>query len=92
MEIMASDGSAQMENLLIARLNDVAYKTINKRGTKKRMDERAIKNEKLFKSMEMQIDQIHKQIDFKKLEAEQFFVDQIGSCTLSCCNTLELME
>ena len=42
---MSRDTQAQMDNLLIAQLNDVAYKAVKKSGMQKKLDERSIKNE-----------------------------------------------
>ena len=52
MGIMSRDSASQMNNLLVAQLNDVAYKAIKKSGLRKKLDERAVKSEKLFQSME----------------------------------------
>lgn len=49
--IMGKDSQGQLDNLLIAQLNDVAYKAIRKTGVQKRLDERAIKNEDFFKKL-----------------------------------------
>ena len=59
MGIMSRDSANQMNNLLIAQLNDVAYKAIKKSGMQKKMDERAIKSEKLFQNMEQQLEKAH---------------------------------
>ena len=40
--IMGQDTQDSISNLLIAQLNDVAYKAIRKTGVQKRLDERAI--------------------------------------------------
>lgn len=45
MEVMRADTTANISNILIAQLNDVAYKAIRKKGVQKKLDERAIKNE-----------------------------------------------
>ena len=47
--IMGQDTQSSISNLLIAQLNDVAYKAIRKAGVQKRLDERAIKNNEFFK-------------------------------------------
>jgi len=65
--VMAKDTQENIENLLIAQLNDVAYKTIRKQGLKKKLDERAIKNEDFFKKLDVQLEQAHKKIDFNKV-------------------------
>ena len=46
---MGQDIQSSISNLLIAQLNDVAYKAIRKAGVQKRLDERAIKNNEFFK-------------------------------------------
>ena len=51
--VMANDDKEQIDNLLIAQLNDVSYKAIRKRGVQKTLDARAIKNETLLKKLEM---------------------------------------
>ena len=52
MEVMRKDTNASISNELVAQLNDVAYKAIRKTGTQKKLDERAIKNEELYKKLE----------------------------------------
>lgn len=42
----------EISNVAIAQLNDVAYKAIRKRGQQKKLDERAVKNEGLFKKLD----------------------------------------
>ena len=53
--IMGSDTNEQIDNLVIAQLNDVAYKAIRKRGVQKKLDERAIKNDVAFKKSEAEL-------------------------------------
>ena len=82
-----------MNNLLIAQLNDVAYKAIKKSGLQKKLDERAIKSEKLFKQMEQKLADVHGKIDFEAVGAvHQQKVNQVGDCPLSVCNTIDLMQ
>ena len=68
--IMSRDSAQNMDNLLIAQLNDVAYKAIKKTGMQKKLDERAVKNEKVMKSMEQQLNTAHAKMDFAKIESE----------------------
>lgn len=49
---MAKDSSERLDNLLVAQLNDLAYKAIRKTGNRKRLDERTIKNEENFKKLD----------------------------------------
>lgn len=46
---MASDTREKIDNLVIAQLNDVAYKAVRKQGVQKKLDERAVKNDVAFK-------------------------------------------
>lgn len=50
---MSQDSKDTIDNLLIAQLNDVAYKAIRKTGIRKRLDERTIKNEEFFKKLDL---------------------------------------
>lgn len=91
--IMSRDTQAQMDNLLIAQLNDVAFKAIKKTGMQKKLDERAIKSQKLFQQLEQQLAQYHGTLDLGAIGAvNQQLVESIGTCPLSVCNTMELME
>ena len=43
--------------------------------------------------MESALTKVHASIDFGKLTADKIeVVDQIGSCPLSCCDAIELMQ
>ena len=55
--------------MLIAQLNDVAYKAIRKTGVQKKLDERAIKNDDFFKKLDAQLDGAVKKINFDKVSA-----------------------
>ena len=50
--VMGQDTQERIDNLLIAQLNDVAYKAIRKTGVQKKLDERAIKNDDFFKKLD----------------------------------------
>ena len=52
-DFMKKDKSEYFNNALLAQLNDVAYKAIRKAGLQKRLDERAIKNEVLNKTLKL---------------------------------------
>lgn len=56
----ASDG--RMNNAMIAELNDCAYKAI-RTGKQKKLDERAIKNEAIFKANDQKLKNLAKNID-----------------------------
>ena len=66
---MSKDAQEHIDNLMIAQLNDVAYKAIRKTGNRKRLDERTIKNEENFKKLDAQLQAAHAKIDFNKVAA-----------------------
>ena len=70
MEVMRGDTNTNISNVLIAQLNDVAYKAIRKTGTQKKLDERAIKNEQLYKKLDNQLKDIGKKLNVAKLREE----------------------
>ena len=55
--VMKRDVYERLDNATLAQLNDTAYRAIRKAGNKKRLDERAQKNEEMFKKLEVQLDQ-----------------------------------
>ena len=65
--IMGSDTQESIDNLLIAQLNDVAYKAIRKTGVQKKLDERAIKNDTSFKKLDAELNDVHHKINFDKV-------------------------
>ena len=70
---------------MLAQLNDVAYKAVRS-GKQKKLDERAIKNEEMFKKLEIQLDQALAKIDPAKLEADENvnkISEMIGVCPVS---------
>ena len=50
-DFMKKDKHEYINNALLAQLNDVAYRAIRKAGLQKRLDQRAIKNEQLNKTL-----------------------------------------
>ena len=68
---MANDTKDSIDNVLIAQLNDLAYKSIRKTSVRKRLDDRTIRNEEYFKKLEASLEEVHSQIDFGKVEAGQ---------------------
>ena len=79
--------------MLIAQLNDVAYKAIRKTGVQKKLDERAIKNDTAFKKLDAELSDVHRKIDFDKVQAAQGAImdAKIGNCPLSMSSVVELM-
>jgi len=82
-----------LSNVTIAKLNDQAYKAINKGGLQKMLDKRALQNEDLYKKLEMEAAQIASNINITKLEEEhEEILAEIGDCPLSCLGTLEAIQ
>ena len=50
-DFMKKDKHEYINNALLAQLNDVAYRAIRKAGLQKRLDERALKNETMNKTL-----------------------------------------
>ena len=91
---MGDDTREHIDNVLIAQLNDVAYKAIRKGRHQKKLDERTVKNEAFFKKQEAALNDAHGRIDFQKVKAthEEALRQKLGDCPLSQCNVVELME
>ena len=54
-EVLRTCQTQQITNIQIAQLNDCAYKAIRKVGVQKKLDERALKNEAIFKNLEKKL-------------------------------------
>lgn len=77
----------------IAKLNDLAYKAIRSKGLKRKLDERALKNEEHYKNLSKQIEEKIKNFDFDKLaEKHQEVIEAVGDCPLTCLTALEAMQ
>lgn len=77
----------------IAKLNDLAYKAISKKGLKKKLDERAIKNEEHYAKLDKEIEDGVRAFDFKQIaEANKEVIDKVGDCHLTCLSALECIQ
>ena len=82
--LMKNDCYERIDNLLLAQLNDVAYRAIRKAGIQKKLDERAIKNEDMFKKLDVQLEQASAKIDFDKIEVDfEGITSTVGVCPVS---------
>mmetsp|Transcript_42755 Transcript_42755/g.50107 ORF Transcript_42755/g.50107 Transcript_42755/m.50107 type:complete len:481 (-) Transcript_42755:1748-3190(-) len=73
-----------MDITRIAKLNDLAYKAIRSKGLKKRLDERALKNEEYYKTLDKQIQDMVATFDFAQIaEKHQDIIDTVGDCPLT---------
>ncbi len=62
LEILRNALDSQLSNAIIAQLNDCAYKAIRK-GAQKKLDERALKNESIFKANDQKLVSLSKNLD-----------------------------
>ena len=66
MEVLRST-QGKIPNAQIAKLNDLAYKGVKKRGMQKKLDERSLKNEKYYKNLTKQVKDVAKSINVEEL-------------------------
>jgi len=66
MEVLRST-QGKIPNAQIAKLNDLAYKGVKKRGMQKKLDERALKNEQFYKKLTKQVKDVTKEFKFDSL-------------------------
>lgn len=93
MDILRQAGKGQISNVQIAQLNDMAYKAVRKRGLQKKLDERALKNEGLYKKQDKEINDLKRKLDFAALrEQHKELIAQIGECPLSCNDLIESLQ
>ena len=82
-----------MDLTKVAKLNDLAYKAIRSKGLKRKLDERALKNEEHYKSLEKQIQKKLKEFDFNKIAQDnQEVIDMVGDCPLTCLSAVEALQ
>lgn len=82
-----------MNNQVIAQLNDCAFKGIRKQGVQKKLDERAMKNESIFKANEQNIKKLTAKLDEAELRAKhKDLITELGDCAMSQCDTMEILK
>ena len=82
-----------MDIARIARLNDLAYKTIRSKGIKRKLDERALRNEQYYKKLEIQMHEMLGEFDFNKIAQEnKEVIDLVGDCPLTWLSALEAIQ
>ena len=92
-ELRSIQDLSKISNEVIAKLNDMAYKAINKGSLQKMIDKRAMNNETLYQKLEKETNDMVSKLDFKAIaETNKNIVDEIGDCPLSCLNTIEAMK
>ena len=83
----------KIPNAQIAKLNDLAYKAVRKRGNQKKLDERAIKNDAFYKKINKQLKECVKQFDMGALKTQHTaLAEVVGNCPLSCNDLFEAIE
>ena len=71
----------------------MAYKAIRKQGVQKKLDERALKNEGLFKQSNEALKKLKQNFNKEKIKANyEEIIHDMGICPLSQCDLLDLME
>lgn len=82
-----------LSNAVIAQLNDLAYKGVQRNSLQKMVDKRAVSNEELYQKLDRDVQNLVNKMDFKQIAAEhQVTIAEVGDCMLSCQNTVETME
>ncbi len=61
------NNQGRIANHQLAELNDMAYRAVQKRGLQKKLDERAIKNQEVYKKLDLEVDELVKKMDFAEL-------------------------
>lgn len=83
---------ANLSNEVVAKLNNLAYKGINKQRFNKLLDKRALQNEDLFEKLEKECVSITKKYDFKKIAVDnKKIIEDVGACPFSCMDTVEAL-
>ncbi len=91
LNILANASRETLDNEQVAKLNDVAFKAIKKSGQKK-LDERALKNEQMFKDNNEIVKKLAKKVDTNKLmDVYGEIVNDIGCCPITTQNIVEAM-
>ena len=92
MEVLRST-QGKIPNAQIAKLNDLAYKGVQKRGMQKKLDERALKNEQFYKKLTKQVKDVTKDFKLDQLQEEHKELAQVvGNCPLSCNDLFEALQ
>lgn len=83
----------RLDNSQLAQLNDMAYKGLQKKGLQKKVDERALKNQKFFKNLDKQVSEVSQKFNYAELrEKNKDICEQIGQCPLSVLDMFEAMS
>ncbi len=84
MEVLRTT-QGKIPNAQIAKLNDLAYKGVKKRGMQKKLDERAMKNEAFYKKLTKQVKDVVKEFNMEDIiKKHKEIAEVIGNCPLSC--------
>jgi hypothetical protein len=92
MEVLRST-QGKIPNAQIAKLNDLAYKGVKKRGMQKKLDERSLKNEQYYRKLTKQVKEVINKFDIPSLtEKHKDLAELMGSCPLSCNDLFEAIS
>lgn len=82
-----------LSNSVIAQLNDLAFKALNKGSLNKLLDKRAAKNEELYEKLEKEASALAEKLDLDELKMKhKVVIEQIGPCLLSCMDVAEALK
>lgn len=92
-ELRQMQDLSNISNAVIARLNDLAYKSINKGSLNKMVDKRAIGNQDLYQKLEKETYDIVAKLDIDKIREENAaLLAEIGDCVFSCMSAADALE
>ena len=92
LELLRKAANSNINNEMLAKLNDLAYKGIRKAGVAKALDARAVKNEAMFEIVNVQVKNLAKKINVKRLmDKHGELVESLGSCPMSMNDTVECL-
>lgn len=83
----------KISNDTIAKLNDLAYKAINKGSLNKLIDKRALNNQKLFEKLENEVSGLVKRMNFETIKnTHSAIAQELGQCPFTLLTAIEAME
>ena len=83
---------SELPNEVIAKMNDHAFKAIERTGLSKVLDKRALKNAELYAKLESDVTDIVSKFKIDELsEKHKEIVESIGECPISCYTLMEAL-
>lgn len=92
MEILR-ETKGNFSNAQIAQLNDMAYKGIQSKKIKGKLDQRAVANKSVYQKLDNEVKDLVQTLDFQLLRQNYSqIINDIGECYLSCNDVIEGMQ